>query len=81
MTCHICKTLERDLNDVVRTLRKRIAAQVDASPSTSINLDLEIQALSQAKQEIEAKYLKHRQSCYASIPAEQACASSAYALT
>jgi hypothetical protein len=65
MTCHICKTIERELNDVVRTLRKRIKAQAEAGPATMTVLDLEIQALSKAKVEIEAKYLKHQTSCFA----------------
>ena len=65
MTCYICKTMERDLNDVVRTLRKRIAAQVDARAAARAILDLEVQALSKAKSEIEARYLKHQTTCCA----------------
>ena len=74
MTCHICKMIERDLNDVVRTLRKRIVAQIDACPATVMNLALEIEALSKTKEEIEAKYLQHRELCAASISAEHSYA-------
>jgi hypothetical protein len=45
MTCYICETIERDLNDVVRTLRRRTAAQVAAPPSTTGDLDLEIRGV------------------------------------
>ena len=76
MTCPICKTIERDLNDVVRTLRKRIVAQVDACPATMANLELEIQVLSQAKEDIEAKYRKHQTSCCAVNSEEHNYASS-----
>lgn len=77
MTCYICKTIERDLNDVVRTLRKRIAAQADARPTTRATLELEVQALSKAKGDIEAKYLKHQTSCCAVNSEEHAYALSA----
>jgi hypothetical protein len=79
MNCYICKTIERDLNDVVRTLRKRILARVDASPNSMMNLDLEIQALSTAKEDIEARYLKHQASCCAVNPAEHSSSSYAFA--
>jgi len=70
MNCYICKTIERDLNDLVRTLRKRIAARVEACPASVGSLELEIQALSKAKAEIEAKYLRHQTSCCAVSPAQ-----------
>jgi predicted nucleic acid-binding Zn-ribbon protein len=54
MTCPICTTIERDLNDVVRTLRKRMLAQTDACPAMMMDLEMEIRALSKAKIEIEA---------------------------
>jgi hypothetical protein len=75
MTCPICKTIEGDLNDVVRTLRKRIAAQANVCPATLRDLELEIQALSKAKVEIEARYLKHQTSCCAVNSAEPSYAS------
>ena len=75
MTCDICKTIERDLNDVVRTLRKRILARADACPSTLLTRELEIQALTKAKEEVETKYLKHRASCAATISEQHTYAS------
>ncbi len=62
MNCHICEGIERDLDDVVRALQMRTAAQVTASPASMAALDLEIRALTSAKTEIEAKYWKHRKS-------------------
>jgi len=70
MTCDICKTFERDLNDVVRTLRRRVVAQTDACPATLMDSELEIRALSKAKAEIEERYSKHQKSCYAVNSAE-----------
>lgn len=75
MTCDICKTIERDLNDVVRTLRRRIVAQTGACPATMMDLEFEIQALSKAKAEIEERYSKHQKSCYAVNSAEHSYAS------
>lgn len=74
MTCHICQTIERDLNDVVRTLRKRIKAQANACQATLPVLDLEIQALSKAKADIEVRYLKHQTSCDAMNSAQHSYA-------
>ena len=63
MTCHICETIERDLNDVARTLDRRTAA-IFLSPTGNGDIDIEIRALSATKAEIEARYAKHRKSCY-----------------
>ncbi len=62
MTCHLCETIERDLQDVTRELMKRTIAQARASAIERSNLDLEIRALSSAKADIEARYSKHRKS-------------------
>jgi len=56
--------MERDLNDVTRALGRRTQAQVAALQATTGDLDLEIRALSAAKAEIEARYWKHRKSCF-----------------
>jgi hypothetical protein len=62
MSCHICETIERDLQDVARELTKRRNAQARDLAVRRSHLDLEIRALSSAKADIEARYSKHRKS-------------------
>jgi hypothetical protein len=54
MTCPVCQTYQRDLNDIAREVQTR------RSTPARIDLDLEIRALASAKAQIEAKYSKHR---------------------
>lgn len=62
MSCHICETIQRDLQDVLRVLEKRTADQMTAAPDRMAALDLELRALTATKAEIESKYWKHRKS-------------------
>ena len=62
MNCPICETIERDLQDVIRALRKRTGEQLTAAPTSMAALELEVQALTATKAEIESKYWKHRRS-------------------